>query len=80
MRWNLPVCGVEGQGWLVTFHVLTRYVKDTFFQGAHLDPLPPGAAEKSGQARWIDLNENEFDEAQLTKWTKQPAKRPGWKP
>lgn len=80
VKWNSPFYGVEGQGWFVTFHVLTRYVKVTFFKGVSLNPMPPGFTEKSGESRWIDLYEGKFDEAQLTKWMKQAAKLPGWKP
>lgn len=80
VKWNSPFYGMEGQGWFVTFHVLTRYVKVTFFKGAHLSPPPPGFTAKSGEARWLDIPENGFDEAQLTKWLKQAAKLPGWKP
>lgn len=80
VKWNSPFYGVEGQGWFVTFHVLTRYVKVTFFKGAHLTPPPPGFTAKSGESRWIDLPEGEFDEVQLAKWMKQAAKLPGWKP
>ena len=80
VKWNSPFYGVEGQGWFVTFHVLTRYVKVTFFKGVQLTPMPPGHTEKSCESRWIDLYEGEFDEAQLKKWIKQAAKFPGWKP
>jgi hypothetical protein len=80
VKWNSPFYGLEGQGWFVTFHVLTRYVKVTFFKGVSLDPMPPGFTAKSGEARWIDLPEGDLDEAQLTKWMKQAAKLPGWKP
>ncbi|MBA4339012.1 MAG: hypothetical protein C0421_09215 [Hyphomonas sp.] len=80
VRWNSPFYGLDGQGWFVSFHVLTRYVKVTFFKGAELDPPPPGFTAKSGEARWIDLYEGEFDQAQLAKWMKQAAKLPGWKP
>ena len=80
VKWNSPFYGVEGQGWFVTFHVLTQYVKVTFFKGVELDPPPSGCTAKSGEARWIDLFEGEFDEAQLTKWMKQAARLPGWKP
>src|SRR5690606_8301524 len=31
VRWNSPFYGVAGQGWLLSFHVFTRYVKVTFF-------------------------------------------------
>src|ERR1041384_6070921 len=37
VKWNSPFYGVEGQGWFLSFHVFTRYVKFTFFKGAALD-------------------------------------------
>jgi hypothetical protein len=36
VKWNSPFYGVEGQGWFLSFHVLTRYVEVTFFRGASL--------------------------------------------
>jgi len=81
VRWNSPFYGVEGQGWFVTFHVLTRYVKVTFFKGTSLDPMPPGATAKSGEARWLDIYEDQpLDEAQMAAWLRQAADVPGWKP
>ena len=41
VRWNSPFYGVEGQGWFLTYHVFSRYVKVTFLNGKSLDPLPP---------------------------------------
>ena len=80
VRWNSPFYGIEGQGWFVTFHVLTRYVKVTFFAGASLQPEPPGSG-KDKNARWIDIYENdELDEAQMADWVKQAAAVPGWVP
>ena len=62
VKWNSPFYGIEGQGWFVTFHVFTRFVKVTFFSGASLRPVPPGAG-KDKNARWIDIYEDdEFDE------------------
>jgi hypothetical protein len=81
VKWNSPFYGIEGKGWCLSFHVFTRYVKVTFFNGTSLKPMPPGATEKSGDTRWLDIYEHdEFDEAQLTKWIKQAAKLPGWDP
>ncbi len=81
VRWNSPFYGMEGKGWFLSFHVLTRYVKVTFFDGLSLRPVPPGGTEKSGQSRWIDIYEDDgLDEAQLARWVKQAAKLPGWKP
>ncbi len=78
VRWNSPFYGA-GKGWFLSFHVLTKYVKVTFFNGVSLKPMPPGATEKSGESRWIDIYENDdFDEKQFTAWVKQAAKIPGW--
>ena len=79
VKWNSPFYGVEGKGWFLSFHVFTHYVKVTFFNGASLRPLPPGGAEKSKEARWIDIKEGEpLDEAQFADWVKQASAIPGW--
>jgi hypothetical protein len=81
VRWNSPFYGLEGQGWFLSFHVLTRYVKVTFFAGKSLRPIPPGGTPKSGEARWIDIYEGDpFNETQMATWVKQAAALPGWKP
>jgi hypothetical protein len=46
------------------------------FQGASLKPVPPGGTGKD--SRWIDIHEDDFDEAQMAKWVKQATKLPGW--
>jgi len=78
VRWNSPFYGIEGQGWLVSFHVLTKYVQLNFFCGALLNPVPTGSG-KDPNARWLNIYEGDtIDEAQITKWLKQAAKLPGW--
>jgi hypothetical protein len=78
VKWNSPLYGVEGQGWFLSFHVFTRYVKVMFFQGASLRPVPPGAS-KHKHVRYLDIyEEDEIDEVQMTKWVKQAAKLPGF--
>lgn len=76
VKWNSPFYGVEGQGWFLSFHVFTHYVKVTFFKGTSLKPVPPGGTSK--EARWIDVHEQDLDEAQLKAWVTQAAKIPGW--
>ena len=76
VKWNSPFYGIEGQGWFMSFHVFTRYVKVTFFKGTALRPVPPGGA--SQDARWIDVHQDDFDEPQMTAWVKQAASIPGW--
>ena len=78
VRWNSPWYGVEGRGWFASYHVFTRYVKVTFVNGALLDPEPPGSG-KDPDARWVDVYEEGFDEAQMTEWVRQAAGLPGWK-
>jgi hypothetical protein len=79
VKWNSPFYGLEGQGWFVSFHVFTRYVKVTFFAGTSLRPVPPGGTPKSKDGRWIDIYEDdELDEAQIETWVKQAAALPGW--
>jgi hypothetical protein len=81
VRWNSPFYGVEGRGWFLGTHCLTKYVKVTFFRGLSLKPIPPGGTPKSGDARWLDIYENDgFDEKQMTAWIKQAAALPGWVP
>ena len=77
VKWNSPFYGIEGQGWFLSFHVLTRYVKVTFFSGTSLRPVPPGG---KGDARWIDVHEDDLDAARMAAWVRQAAALPGWVP
>jgi hypothetical protein len=81
VRWNSPFYGAPGdQGWFLSFHVFTKYVKLTFFYGASLQPLPPGSS-KYKDVRYLDIRESDvIDEKQLTSWIEQAAARPGWQP
>ncbi|MSR33173.1 MAG: DUF1801 domain-containing protein, partial [Gemmataceae bacterium] len=31
VRWNTPFYGIEGQGWFLGFHCITKYIKVAFF-------------------------------------------------
>jgi hypothetical protein len=78
VKWNSPFYGMEGQGWFLSFHVFTHYVKVAFFRGAALRPLPPGVS-KQKEVRYLDIREGDtLDEAQMAKWVKQAAALPGW--
>ena len=80
VKWNSPFYGVEGQGWFLSFHCFTKYVKVTFFNGGALTPLPPGAS-KHAHVRYLDIREDDaIDEAQLSAWIRQAAAIPGWVP
>ena len=78
VKWNSPFYGVEGQGWFLSYHCFTRYVKVTFFKGGSLKPLPPGKS-KHDEVRVLDIHEDDaLDEAQLADWIRQAAAIPGW--
>ena len=77
VRWNTPFYGVEGQGWFLGFHCLSRYIKVTWLNGARLRPLPPIDA-RDPNARYVHLEEGEpLDETQLSAWIEQAASLPG---
>lgn len=78
VKWNSPFYGVEGQGFFLSVHAFTKYLKIGFFRGTSLKPMPPGESEQ-GEVRYLNLHEDDVrDEAQMTKWVKQAAKLPGW--
>ena len=80
VKWNSPFYGVEGQGWFLSFHCFTRYVKVAFFKGSSLRPLPPGES-KDPNTRYLDIYEaDEIDEKQVGDWIRQAAELPGWVP
>jgi len=78
VKWNSPFYGIEGQGWFLSFHCFTEFVKVGFFRGAALIPLPPGKS-KQKEVRYLDIREDDaLDEKQLASWMKQAAAIPGW--
>ena len=78
VKWNSPFYGVEGQGWFLSVHCFTKYVKVAFFRGASLRPVPPGSS-KDKDTRYIDIRDgDELDEAQMADWVKQAAALPGF--
>lgn len=79
VKWNSPFYGKEGDGWFVSYHAMTRYIKVAFFRGTSLKPMPP-VESKQANVRYLHIHEGEaFDEAQFTKWIKQASKLPGEK-
>ncbi|MFZ0460012.1 MAG: DUF1801 domain-containing protein [Rhodoplanes sp.] len=77
VKWNSPFYGVEGQGWFLSFHCFTTYVKVAFFRGASLRPVPPGES-KHKDVRYLDIREDDqLDEAQFAAWVKQASLLPG---
>lgn len=78
VRWNSPFYDA-GQGFFVSFHCFTKYVKVTFLKGQALNPLPP-VGSKDPDARYLHVDEGGFDEAQFADWVRQAAAVPGWVP
>ena len=77
VKWNSPLHGVEGQGWFLGFHCMTKYIKVAFFRGTSLRPVIPGES-KSKDTRYLDIHEDDqLDEAQLAAWVKQASQLPG---
>ena len=81
VKWNSQFYGIEGpgkeEGWFLSFHCFTNYVKVAFFRGTSLRPLPPGES-KQKQVRNLDIHEDDqLDEAQLAAWVKQASLLPG---
>jgi hypothetical protein len=77
VKWNSPFYGIEGEGWFLSFHCFTKYIKVTFFRGTSLRPQPPGES-KHPEVRYLDIRQDEqLDEAQLAAWVKQASRMPG---
>jgi hypothetical protein len=77
VKWNSPFYGAGDEGWFLSFHCLTRYVKVAFFKGAALHPVPPGAS-KQNDVRYLDIRENDpLDDARFADWVKQASQLPG---
>ncbi len=77
VRWNSPFYGIEGQGWFLSYHCFTKYIKVTFLRGTQLNPLPP-VESKDPNTRYLHIYEGEqVDEEQLKNWLRQAAGMPG---
>jgi len=77
VKWNSPFYGVRDQGWFLSLHCFTHYVKVAFFRGTSLRPVPPGES-KHKEVRYLDIRQNDpMDEAQLVSWVKQASRLPG---
>jgi hypothetical protein len=78
VKWNSPFYGVEGQGWFLSVHCFTKYVKVAFFRGTSLRPVPPGES-KHADVRYLDIHEDDPPgEKQLARWIRQAAAIQGW--
>ena len=78
VKWNSPFYGVPGQGWFLSLHCFTKYVKVAFYRGTSLRPVPPGES-KQKEVRYLDIHADDpLDVKQLATWIKQAASIPGW--
>ena len=77
VRWNSPFYGIEGQGWFLGLHCLTKYVKVAFFRGTSLRPVPPIESRNAG-TRYLHIHEHDqLDEKLVTSWIRQASELPG---
>ncbi|MGR2740193.1 DUF1801 domain-containing protein [Billgrantia sp. Q4P2] len=77
VRWNSPFYGIEGEGWFLTFHCFTKYIKVAFLNGASLEPLPP-IASKDPNTRYLHIHQDEqIEEEQVAEWIRQASNLPG---
>jgi len=78
VKWNSPFYGIEGQGWFLSTHCFTKYIKLSFFRGASLKPVPPVESTHK-DVRYFHIHEDDkLDEQLLAKWLRQAAALPGW--
>lgn len=77
VRWNSPFYGIEGQGWFLGIHCLTKYVKVAFFRGMSLRPLPP-VESKQKEVRYLHIHEgDQLNEKLVASWIRQASELPG---
>lgn len=77
VRWNTPFYGIDGQGWFLGFHCITKYIKVTFFRGASLCPVPPIESKQSEVRYYHIFEEEKIDEELFSGWILQASKLPG---
>ena len=77
VRWNSPFYGIEGQGWFLGLHCVSKYVKVAFFRGTSLHPVPPVASKNEG-TRYFHIHEDDpLDEELVASWIRQASALPG---
>ncbi len=78
VKYNSPLYGADGRDdWFLGMHCFDNYLKVSFFNGALLEPLPPGLSRQK-RVRYLDLRETDRpDEAQFVSWIKQAIRLPG---
>jgi hypothetical protein len=78
VRWNSPFYGTEKNGWFLSWHCITKYVKVGFYRGTSLHPMPPVESKNDG-TRYLHIYErDEIDEHLVGSWIRQASELPGW--
>jgi hypothetical protein len=77
VRWNSPFYGIEGQGWFLSFHCFTKYVKVAFFRGASLRPFRP-SSPRHPNTRYFHIHEDDVSSTRSSwaSWIRQASELP----
>ncbi|WP_312798579.1 DUF1801 domain-containing protein [Tianweitania sp.] len=79
VKWNSPFYGAEGDGWFLSLHCFTKYIKGAFFRGSQLHPQPPETSTQP-DVRYLHITDDKpLDEAQFIAWVRQASVLPGQK-
>jgi hypothetical protein len=82
VKWNSPFYGIEGEGWFLSFHCYTGYIKVAFFRGSSLRPVPP-VESRQKDVRYLHIGEDDIaaggmrDEDRFIAWVEQASRLPG---
>lgn len=77
VKWNSPLYAAGDEGWFLSLHCFTGYIKVAFFRGLSLQPIPPHAS-RSADTRYLHVVEDvPLDEAQFSAWVVQASALPG---
>lgn len=77
VKWNSPLYAAGNDGWFLSLHCFSGYIKVAFFRGTSLQPIPPHAS-KSADTRYLHIVEDvPLDEAQFSAWVGQASALPG---
>jgi hypothetical protein len=82
VKWNSPFYGIEGEGWFLSFHCYTGYIKVAFVRGTSLRPVPP-VESRQKDVRYLHIREDDIadggmrDEDRFIAWVEQASRLPG---
>ena len=78
VKWNSPFYGAPGkETWFLDMHCVARYLKIAFFEGRHLQPMPPVASKKPNTRYLHVFEDGAFDERLFRDWIAQAVALPG---